>query len=59
MHRLNTFRWTAFVMLVLALVLEVVNGRFWLNDLRVYVMAADALRHGQQVYGVPFGLDTG
>jgi hypothetical protein len=59
MHRLNTFRWTAFVMLVLALVLEVVNGRFRLNDLRVYVMAADALRHGQQVYGVPFGLDTG
>ena len=46
-------------MLLLALVLEVVNGRFRLNDLRVYVMAADALRHGQQVYGVPFGLDTG
>ncbi len=59
MHRLVAFRWTAFVVLALALVLEVVNGRFWLNDLRVYVMAADALRHGGTVYGVPFGLDTG
>jgi len=59
MHRLAPFRWTALFVLVLALVLEVVNGRFWLNDLKVYVMAADALRQGQPVYGLPFGLDTG
>jgi len=59
MHRLVAFRWTAFVVLALALMLEVVNGRFLLNDLRVYVMAADAMRHGAAVYDVPFGLDTG
>lgn len=59
MHRLCSFRSTVLIVLALALVLEVVNGRFWLNDLRVYVMAADALRHGQAVYGLPFGLDTG
>ena len=59
MHRLAPFRWTVVLVLALAMVLEMVNGRFWLNDLRVYVMAADALRHGQVVYGIPFGLDTG
>lgn len=40
-------------------VLEHVNGRFWLNDFRVYWSAADALLHGQQVYGLPFGESTG
>ncbi len=59
MHRLAPFRWTVVLVLALAMVLEMVNGRFWLNDLRVYVMAADALRHGDLVYGLPFGLDTG
>lgn len=42
-----------------ALVLELVNGRFWLNDFRVYYSAASALLKGDQVYGVPFGEDTG
>jgi hypothetical protein len=59
MHRLAPFRWSVVILLGLALALEVVNGRFWLNDLKVYVMAADALRHGDAVYGLPFGLDTG
>ena len=59
MHRLAPFRWIVALVLALALVLEMVNGRFWLNDLRVYVMAADALKHGDAVYGLPFGLDTG
>lgn len=42
-----------------AMALEIVNGRFWLNDFRVYYSAADALLHGRQVYGIPFGEDTG
>src|SRR5690242_14024338 len=39
--------------------IEKINGRFWLNDFKVYYSAAQALVNGQQVYGVPFGLDTG
>ncbi len=42
-----------------ALLLEFLNGRFWLSDFRVYWSAADALVHGRAVYGVPFGEDTG
>lgn len=47
-------------LLVLAsLAMEHVNGRFWLNDFRVYYMAADNLRHGLPVYGEVFGENTG
>src|SRR5262245_36938147 len=38
---------------------EKINDRFWLNDFKVYYSAAHALINGQQVYGIPFGLDTG
>src|SRR5689334_7590025 len=47
------------VLVLAALVLEHVNGRFWLSDLQVYWSAADALLHGGRVYGVAFGEDTG
>ncbi len=40
-------------------VLEQVNGRFWLNDLRVYYDAALAMRSGSTVYGEAFGLSSG
>lgn len=43
----------------LMLVMEIVNGRFQMNDFRVMYMAADALVNQEPVYGVPFGLDTG
>ncbi len=39
--------------------LENINGRFWLYDFKVYYLAAKALVSGNQVYGIPFGLDTG
>src|SRR6187401_3049535 len=39
--------------------IEKINGRFWLNDFKVYYSAAQALVNHQQVYGTPFGLDTG
>lgn len=56
---LRLFTIVAALLLLATLVLEHVNGRFWLNDFRVYYMAADALRHGQPIYGVHFGEDTG
>ena len=40
-------------------VVENINHRFWLNDFRVYYLAAKALIAGEQVYGVSFGLGTG
>jgi hypothetical protein len=39
--------------------IENINGRFWLNDFKVYYSAADALKNGKTVYGESFGLSTG
>ena len=47
------------LLIAAAMALEIANGRFWLNDFRVYTLAANALLHGEQVYGLPFGEDTG
>lgn len=44
---------------LLLLALELVNERFWLNDFRVYHGAANALLHGDALYGVPHGLSSG
>ncbi len=44
---------------LLLLVVEHINGRFWLNDFRVYHGAAEALRHGEPLYGTAHGLDSG
>lgn len=61
-------RWSRFpdrfaIILLLAaalfLSLEAVNGRLWLNDFRVYYEAANALRHGEPLYGVAHGLSSG
>jgi len=49
----------AAVIFIAVFTLEKINGRFWLNDFRVYYSAAQALINHQQVYGTPFGLDTG
>lgn len=57
--RLRPFLLTASALLLLVLALEHINGRFWLNDFRVYYMAADAMCHGRPMYGVAFGEDTG
>lgn len=40
-------------------IFEHINGRFWLNDFRVYYTAARAMLSGQQVYGLPFGESSG
>jgi len=44
---------------VLLFVVEHINGRFWLNDLRVYYGAGEALLNGEPLYGVAHGLDSG
>lgn len=44
---------------ILMYTLENINGRFWLNDFRVYYSAAEAFLNHNPVYGLPFGLDTG
>ena len=49
----------AIIVLLLTFTIENINGRFWLNDFKVYYMAAKALLAGQQVYGIPFGESSG
>src|SRR6187399_2515881 len=44
---------------LLLFVIEHVNGRFWLNDFRVYYDSARSLLDGQPLYGVSHGLDSG
>jgi len=48
-----------FIVFALMLVIENINGRFWLNDFKVMYSAAEAFVSGEQVYGKPFGLSTG
>ena len=43
----------------LMLLVEMSNGRFWLNDFKVMYSAAEAYLNGEQIYGKPFGLMTG
>lgn len=52
------FSFIAFVF-ALILSLEIINGRFWLNDFKVYYGAAEAYVNGEQVYQRAFGLDSG
>ena len=47
------------VLFLIMMLVEQANGRFWLNDFRVFYEAAQALVSNEQVYGVTFGLDTG
>lgn len=54
--RFSLFAWIVFILIF---TIENINGRFWLNDFRVYYGAADAMVHGQPFYGIPFGLDSG
>lgn len=44
---------------LLLFLVEHINGRFWLNDLRVYYGAGEALWKGEPLYGVAHGLDSG
>lgn len=44
---------------LLVFIAEHINGRFWLNDFRVYYGAGTALLNGDPLYGVAHGLDSG
>ena len=55
--RLFTIVFAAIALLLF--VVEQINGRFWLNDLRVYYGAGEALLKGEPLYGVAHGLDSG
>jgi hypothetical protein len=44
---------------ILFFIAQNVNHRFWMHDLEVYYSAAKAFMHGDQVYGLPFGLSSG
>jgi hypothetical protein len=59
LRSLRPFFLLAALLVLSSLVLEHLNGRFWLNDFRVYYMAADNMRHGLPIYGQVFGEDTG
>lgn len=48
-----------FIVFALMLVIENINGRFWLNDFKVMYSASEAFFSGEQVYGKSFGLSTG
>jgi hypothetical protein len=50
LRRLRPFVLFAVALVLAALALELINGRFWLNDFRVYYMAADNMRHGLPIY---------
>ncbi|WP_299823489.1 glycosyltransferase family 87 protein [uncultured Pontibacter sp.] len=49
----------AVVLSLTIIIVENINGRFNLNDFKVYYEAASALLSENQVYGIPFGLKTG
>ncbi len=49
----------AFLFFGLILLLENINGRFEMNDFRVYYLAAEYFLEGKNVYTATLGLDTG
>jgi hypothetical protein len=49
----------ASLLFLAAIIIENINKRFWLYDFQVYYSAAKALMADTQVYGIPFGLDSG
>ncbi len=51
--------WIICIICFVILFFETINHRLYLNDFKVYYEATKALLTGSQVYGIPFGLDTG
>jgi hypothetical protein len=59
-HRFpNRFYYLLAFVLVGFFVIENINGRFWMNDFRVYWGATNSLISGTQIYDVVYGLDSG
>lgn len=55
----RVFTYTIALIALVLFIVEQVNGRFWLNDFRVYYGAGEALLNGKPLYGVAHGLDSG
>lgn len=49
----------AFLFVALLVFVEIKNGKFWTNDLRVYVEASSHFFEGENPYTVPYGLGSG
>lgn len=58
-NQTKLFTAIALLLITAILIVEKINGRFWLNDFKVFYSAAEALLNNEQVYGKPFGLGTG
>ncbi|MFM2225217.1 MAG: hypothetical protein RJA07_1419 [Bacteroidota bacterium] len=55
----NKINYILFAFLLIMLVLEIINQRFWLNDFKVYFNAADNFKNGKPIYGQLFSLGSG
>lgn len=58
-RELRALPWIVAALTLAAIALDMINGRFWASDFRVYWSAARGLLDGGPVYGVAFGEDTG
>lgn len=58
-RELRPLPWIVAGLTVAAILLDLVNGRFWASDFRVYWSAARGLLEHGPVYGVAFGEHTG
>lgn len=53
------FIWTASILLLAIVALDLINGRLWMSDFRVYWEASGHFLRGEAPYGEAFGLDSG
>jgi hypothetical protein len=53
------FSLTVSLLFLVLLILQNYNGRFWMNDFKVFYLAAKAFVDGNPVYFQAFGLDSG
>jgi len=53
------YHWVLVTFFVLFYAIQWVNGRFWLNDFKVYYLAMQNFLNGNSIYGIPFGLQSG
>ncbi len=53
------YNWFMLGFFILFFAVQWINGRFWLNDFKVYYLAMQNFLNGEPIYGIPFGLDSG
>ncbi len=55
----NRFVIIVTLLFLILLVFQNINGRFWMNDFKVFYLAAKSFVNGETVYMQPYGLGTG